>query len=69
MCPTVKFSNNLVIFNPRCNNGANHLVWGHAGYTNVCRAPNAVLAGIFAANGIIHGLTAERTVDYNGLAA
>jgi hypothetical protein len=68
MCPTVKFSNNLVISNPRCNNGTNHLVWGHAGYTNVCCTTNTVLASVSGTYRVIDLLGPKCAVNHDGLA-
>jgi hypothetical protein len=65
--PTIKLSNDLIVGQVCGNNGSHDLIGCHLGYTDVCRAANAVLAGVFASNRIIHGFRAKCAVNHNRL--
>jgi hypothetical protein len=69
VCPTVKFSNDLIEWQASSNHRTDYLIRGHAGYSEVSRAPLTMLAGVFAAHCVIDLLAPERRVNHYGLAA
>jgi len=69
MRPAVKLPDDLVVRQASSHDCTDYLVWSHAGYSKVSRAPQTMLRPVRASNCVIDLLAPESRVNHYGLAA
>ena len=69
MRPGVKFTDDLIEWKLRQQDGTDYGVWRHAWHSNICCAAFAVLAAVLASHGVVYRLRSEGAIHHDGLAA